>query len=236
MPRPSLPKNRRSGFSLVEVVLALGVVAAAVLALIGILGSTFTAAREVALQHRAINAISSLSGALQSASGIKGMASSGDTGMPAFEKLYNALKAKGALDGKQFVDLFVYQKSQDKTPAVPVVFQPASGNFTMEESLTAEHDGIDRATVFRLRLRVSKVLEGRNVELDQSTFEPKPGVKWSAGQSLPATLDGYALAFLPLSVEVYPHDFTEGNNPGMTDDTSKAKVLPVLTAPVVINR
>jgi simple sugar transport system permease protein len=38
MPRPSLPKNRRSGFSLVEVVLALGVVAAAVLGGASLLG------------------------------------------------------------------------------------------------------------------------------------------------------------------------------------------------------
>ncbi len=236
MPHPLLPKKpRRRAFSLVEVVLALGVVAAAVLVLIGILGTTFTSAREVAMQHRAVNAVSLLSGALQNASGIKGAPTTSD-GTPAFERVYRLLQPKS--DGTQFIDFFVYQKSQEKTPSVPVVYYAASGNFTMAESMGAEHEGIDRSTVFRLRVRVSAMLKDKLYELDPATFEPKAGVKWSVGTPLPSSVDNYALAYLPLSVELYPHDFTEATNPGTAAnvDPATAKVLPLITAPVVLNR
>lgn len=233
MRTPDSLRQRRTGFSLVEVVLALGVVAAAVLVLVGILGSTFTSAREVALQHRAINAVSLLSGALQNAAGVKGASLAAD-GTPAFDRIYRLLQPKS--DGKQFVDFFVYQKTQEKTPAVPVVFYSSSGTFTMTESMTAEHDGIDRSTVFRLRVRISPLLKDKLYELDPSTYEAKPAVKWSVGTKLPDSADKYALAYLPLSVEIYPHDFTDGTDPGTDTDTTSPKVTPVLTAPVVLNR
>jgi type II secretory pathway pseudopilin PulG len=237
----SLPRKRRSGFSLVEVVLALGVVAAAVLALIGILGATFTSAREITLQHRAINAITQIDGALQTASGIVDLPQ-GDMTDPAFNRIFKALAAKGALDGTNSVDFFVYQKSQEtadkkNTPAVPVIFLPATGRFTKPEALSdAKHYGIDTASVFRVRVSVSHLLKGKLYKLDRSTNEADPNSTWSPGQTVGATPDDYALAYLPLTVAVYPHDFTDATDPGAPAQSANNRVMPILTAPLVINR
>jgi type II secretory pathway pseudopilin PulG len=233
-------RKRRPGFSLVEVVLALGVVAAAVLALIGILGATFTSAREIALQHRAINAVSQIDGALQSANGIVGL-QKGDPGDSPFNRIFKALGDKGALDGKNFVDLFVYQKTletSDKklTPSVPVIYLPSGGQFSLSEAKSdSKHDGIDTASVFRVRVRLSQLLKDKLYKLDPSTYEADPKVTWSVGTSL-TTADEYALAYLPLSVEIYPHDFTDATDPGPASQSATTRVTPVLTAPVVINR
>lgn len=235
----TLPRKRRAGFSLVEVVLALGVVAAAVLALIGILGATFSSAREIAMQHKAINAVTQLDGALQSAGGIVNLPK-GDAADSPFNRVYKALASKGALDGNNFVDFFVYQKTKEgsdnkPTPAVPVIFLPANGQFTISDSKAPLHEGIDTASVFRLRVRLSQLLKGKLYKLNQTTYEPDNAV-WTVGQSLGANPDEYALAYLPLSVEIYPHDFTDATNPGTAAEAATTKVTPVLTAPVVINR
>jgi type II secretory pathway pseudopilin PulG len=237
----STSRKHSAGFSLVEVVLALGVVSAAVLALIGILGSTFTSAREIALQHRAINAITQIDGALQSASGIVDL-QTGDPADSPFNRIYKALATKGALDGTNFVDFFVYQKTQETadnkpTPAVSFIFLPASGQFTLIEAKTdPKHDGIDTASVFRMRVRLSQLLKGKMYKLNPATYEADSAATWAVGQSLSATPDEYALAYLPLSVEIYPHDFTDATNPGAAAEAATTRVLPLLTSPVVINR
>lgn len=231
---PTSRKTRR-GFSLIEVILALGVVSASVLALIGILGSTFTSAREIALQHRAINAVTQLDGAFQSASGIVGL-TAGTPADPAFDRIYKTLAAQGALNGSKFVDIFVYQKMDDRSPAVPVVFMPSTaGRFTIEETKTAQHEGIDTSSVFRMRVRLSLLMKGKLYQLNQSSFEPVQ-TAWSVGTSLPGTPDEYALAYLPLSVEIFPHDFSGSTDPGNDPDVTKELVRPILTQTVVINR
>ena len=233
-------RKKRAGFSLIEVVLALGVVAAAVLALIGILGSTFASAREIALQHRAVNAVTQLDGAFQTAGGITPPLPGSATD-PAFDTIYKALAQRGALDGKNFVDVFVYQKTQDKSPAVPVVFMPASGKFKLEEAKTPGgiHDGIDTSTVFRMRVRLSQLMKGKLYQLDKQTYEATPGETWDTGKNMAAkapTPDDYALAYLPLSIEIYPHNFSDETDPGDDTDPNKALVKPILTQTVVINR
>lgn len=230
------PRKPRRGFSLIEVVLALGVVSASVLALIGILGSTFSSAREIALQHRAINAVTQLDGAFQSASGILDLPL-GNPGDPAFDRIYKALSDKGALDGNKFVDIFVYQRNDDRSPAVPVVYMPASGQFKIEEAKSdSKHAGIDTSTVFRMRVRLSLLMTGKLYKLDTSTYEASPSITWNPGTPLPKTSDEYALAYLPLSIEIFPHDFSEGTDPGPNTDVTKELVKPILTQTVVINR
>lgn len=237
----SLSKRVRRGFTLVEVCLALGVVAAAVLALIGILGGTFTSAREIALQHRAINAISQLDGAMQSGSGILGL--TGNTNQSPFDRMYAKFLATS--NGQSFVDFYVYEKNQDvngvRTPSVPVVYAPAGTDFPITEAKTDQrHDGIDTNSVFRIRIRVSPLLKGKIYKLNPATFEPTNDL-WQIGTALPGgsgtgAADNYALAYLPLVVEVFPHDFSAATDPGQSTDVTQEKVRPILTQTLVINR
>ena len=58
------PPSRRSGFSLIEVTLAIGIVGVAILSLVGILGSTFQQVDEIMQTNRAIAGVGRLIGAL----------------------------------------------------------------------------------------------------------------------------------------------------------------------------
>jgi len=236
----SLSRRVRRGFSLVEVCLALGVVAAAVLALIGILGGTFTSAREIALQHRAINAITQLDGAMQSAGGILGL--TGNTNQSPFDRIYARLQP--ASNGQAYTDFFVYEKNEEingvKTPSVPVVYFPGGGQFPLTEAMSdTRHRGIDRSTVFRLRVRVSPLLKGKVYQLNAATYEPT-NAQWQLGTNLPgggtSAADNYALAYLPLAVEVFTYDFSDGTDPGTSTDITQERVRPILTQTIVINR
>jgi uncharacterized protein (TIGR02598 family) len=61
---PRNPSSRRSGFSLIEVTLAIGIVGVAILSLVGILGSTFQQVDEIMQTNRAIAGVGRLIGAL----------------------------------------------------------------------------------------------------------------------------------------------------------------------------
>ena len=244
----SLPQEkRRSGFSLVEVVLALGVVAAAVLALVGILGTTFGSAREVALQHRAINGITQLDGSLQSANGIIGL-SAPINGESAFDHIYRTLLSKNVTEQTYLaISSSTRRCRRPQTrpgarPPYPSSTCSANGQFPLIDATApgGQHDGIDTGSVLRLRVRLSPLLDGKLYLLDPTTYEPKTSV-WASGQSLPAgdatgAADNHALAYLPLTVEVFQHDFTAATDPGTSTNPLQELVRPVLTQTIVLNR
>lgn len=239
---PVAPSPRRTGFSLIEVVLALGVVAVAVLALIGLLGSTFSSAREVALQHKAIDAITVLDGAMQTPRSIPNLtgASQNDSD---FDRLYKSLR----LNGRQYVDFIVMQKSQPgtvgsgavATPAIPAVVCINQSNPALDTVLAGSGDyaNSNPNTMMRLRVRLSSLLQGKLFKLNPATFEPL-STPWNMGTDLPATPDEYALAYLPLTVEVFPCDFTDATKPEVMENgtVTQPGIKPTLTQTVVINR
>lgn len=230
----------RTGFSLVEVVLALGVVAISVLALIGILASTFASAREVALQHKAINTITILDGALNTGGGSILDMPAATPGEPPFNRVYRALANRGALDGNAFVDFYVYQKTIDeddgrRAPSAPVIFLPASGEFTRAESLSDQrHSGLDGTSVFRVRARLSGALNGKPYKLNRATNEQDTGALWAPGVALDSDPDNYGNTYLPLTLQVFAHDFSQNSAPASNAEASGVK--PVLESPLVILR
>jgi hypothetical protein len=58
----------------------------------------------------------------------------------------------------------------------------------------------------RVRLSLSKLLVGQRFKLDVATGEPN-SAKWATGVDLPVDPRQYALAYLPVVVEFFPHDY-----------------------------
>jgi prepilin-type N-terminal cleavage/methylation domain-containing protein len=60
----------------------------------------------------------------------------------------------------------------------------------------------------RVRLSLSKLLVGQRYKLDVATGEPN-SAKWATGVDLPVNPREYALAYLPVVAEFFPHDYVD---------------------------
>ena len=85
-------------------------------------------------------------------------------------------------------------------------------------------------TPMRVRLTLSKLLNGQRVQIN-ANGEPDPAIKYVPGTTdLPPEPSDYALAYLPVVAEFFPHDYTDFNifkNPGSA---------PILVQNIVISR
>ena len=253
----------RRGFTLVEVILAVGVVGIAIASLIGILATTFQQVDDIMQTNRALTAAQAVvtgldnprsvlrdltvvsglshnntsSAYLPSRTGIDN--ATGDA--PNFDLAYNLFK--GATSTTDGVWLYVYERKM-VTAIAETVVSGASANVNLNanpalsEVVSMSNDTFtpDLAQArnvigspMRVRLTISRLLVGQRVVLDPTTGEPTTAT-WAAGSALPATPDGYALAYLPLVAEFFPHDYTP---PATFKDREET---PVLTQTIILNR
>ena len=85
-------------------------------------------------------------------------------------------------------------------------------------------------TPMRVRLTLSKLLNGQRF-LINANGEPDPLAKYIPGTSdLPLEPSGFALAYLPIVAEFFPHDYTDFN------DFSNRSESPILIQNIVISR
>lgn len=243
---PTAPRQtltRRPGFSLIEVVLALGVVAAAVLSLIGLMGSTFTSARQVALQHGAINAVTVLDGALRNPKSITDITIT-DPDANAFDQLFETLRQIDLTKTKSFL---VFNKNPNNRTAgkgaialaIPTVvaltgdtlptIAEVQGKSGQADTNASAYAGADLASMFLMRVKISPLLKGKIYQLDPATYEPK-STTYATG-SIGAKPEDYALAYVPLAVDIYPVDLTEA-----TDPVKNTEIKPLFTQTIVVNR
>jgi prepilin-type N-terminal cleavage/methylation domain-containing protein len=262
-PDPAPAPRRRRGFTLVEVILAVGVVGIAIASLVGILATTFQQVDDIMQTNRALTAAQGLvtgldnprsilreltvvsglshnntsSAYLPSRSGIDN--ATGDA--PNFDLAYNLLKGATSVDNA--VWLYVYERKTVASIAEGVVSgsvvnynlnaNPAlvevvsMANETFPPDLAQARNVI--GAPMRVRLTVSRLLVGQRVTLDTATGEPTTAT-WTAGAALPASPDGYALAYLPVVAEFFPHDYTP---PATFKDREET---PVLTQTIILNR
>jgi prepilin-type N-terminal cleavage/methylation domain-containing protein len=81
----------------------------------------------------------------------------------------------------------------------------------------------------RVRLSLSKLLVGQRFKLDTATGEPNAAT-WSTGTSLPTDPRQYALAYLPVVAEFFPHDYTDSSV------FKNREEAPLLVQNIVISR
>lgn len=100
-----------------------------------------------------------------------------------------------------------------------------SDNFTAVAGNTRNVVG----TPMRVRLTLSKLLVGQRYQIDTVTGEPSVA-KWSPGTALPVDPNLYALAYLPVVAEFFPHDYVDSTIFKAREET------PILVQNIIISR
>lgn len=278
------PPKSRSGFSLVEVTLALGIVGMAILSLVGILGATFRQADEIMQTNRALAAATRLIGAFDNPRSIVSLTGGNAFSAPTkqtpaktfndyiianstlklsnFDLIYELLKdARGGSSSSQSVWFYVYDR---KVTSATNEFDDSSGarlynvysNPTVTEvAIAKDNSGTTFdltpnaanqlnivGTPLRVRVTLSRLLVGQRCEIDNATFEPKITTwTWPANSLLdalpssgPPSSKFYALAYLPVVADFFPHDWSAASvfsNPANPTDA-----VPVLSQTIIISR
>ncbi len=254
------PIHVRRGFSLVEVTLAIGIVGMAILSLVGILGSTFQQVDDIMQTNRAIAGVTRLVGALDNPRSIIyiddsatanntkyihqaiGTLDPTPTTMPAsnFEIAYRFLSK--ANNTKNAVWLYVYERKVlsgsdevdasagttkyniNANPSVMEVAYSSSGNFTPVQAAARNVVGVP----MRVRISLSKLLIGQRYAVDATNLEPTSAT-WTGSETLPDVYL-YPLAYLPVVVEFFPHDYADFSVFKSREET------PILVQNIVISR
>ena len=164
------------------------------------------------------------------------------TAQPAsnFDLAYRLLR--GAKNTDEAVWLYVYErKIVTATVDVNGAVYALSSNPSIMEVASADGNGKNFTamgasarnvigTPMRVRLTLSKLLNGQRVQIN-ANGEPDPTIKYVPGTTdLPPDPNDYALAYLPIVAEFFPHDYTDFNifkNPG---------IAPILVQNIVISR
>ena len=283
------PSKSRSGFSLVEVTLALGIVGMAILSLVGILGATFQQADEIMQTNRALSAATRLIGAFDNPRSIVSLSGGNAfiapikttpaqpltaylTANPTlklsnFDLAYELLSnARGMTTTEHKVvwfyvydrklsmgdDEFTQDSSGDRTykiysnptvTEVAIANDPKSGTtFNLTPNVANQLNIV--GTPMRVRVTLSRLLVGQRCEIDGTTFEPKITTwTWPANNYLdflpssgPPSSKFYALAYLPVVAEFFPHDWRDVGTFSDPKNTDYKEETPVLVQTIIISR
>ena len=162
-----------------------------------------------------------------------------------FDISYRLLKA--ASTSANGVWVYVYERkvlptATETTVAGDVVTYNVTSNPSVMEVAICDKDSFTPAfaatrnvvgTPMRVRLSISKLLIGQRCAIDASTLEPL-SVTWAGSGSLPDS-NLYALAYLPVVAEFFPHDYSEKTNSSKTG-FSEREETPVLIQNIIISR
>ena len=85
-------------------------------------------------------------------------------------------------------------------------------------------------TPMRVRLTISKLLNGQRYQINATTGEPDTPTFTPGSSDLPASPSDYALAYLPVVAEFFPHDYTN------FDVFKTRSDKPILVQNIVISR
>ena len=258
------PSRRRSGFSLIEVTLAIGILGMAILSLVGILGSTFQQVDEIMQTNRALSGVTRLIGALDNPRSIVYLDASADSNPANTKYIHQGLQSKldpvAAIPASSFeiayrllgpasttktaVWLYVYDRKMviavaDAQAGATVTYNLYSNPSAMEvASCAGNADNFSPiaantrnvvGTPMRVRLTLSKLLVGQRYQIDTVTGEPSVA-KWTPGTPLPVDPNLYALAYLPVVAEFFPHDYVDSTIFKAREET------PLLVQNIIISR
>jgi prepilin-type N-terminal cleavage/methylation domain-containing protein len=174
------PGDNRKGFSLVEVVLAIGVLAVAITALLGLLGPTLLAVKNVVDTNKATASMGTIDSFIQD--------------QTPFNTVYGWLDGNDAIKS---VFVFTVQDDLDSVNTRTVVWDPDTGAFADRQNIIG--------TSFLVNLSKSRLLDGQVVAFPTDTVPDPPDYEYGAnrGAALPADPNNFALAYIPILVEIY---------------------------------
>jgi len=162
-----------------------------------------------------------------------------------FDISYRLLKA--ADTSANGVWLYVYERkvlpsSSETSVSGDVVTYNVTSNPSVMEVAICQTDSFTPAfagtrnvvgTPMRVRLSISKLLIGQRCAIDATSLEPSSST-WTGTGALPDS-NLYALAYLPVVAEFFPHDYSEKTN-GSNTGFSQREETPVLIQNIIISR
>lgn len=165
-----------------------------------------------------------------------------------FDISYRLLK--GAVDNSAANAVWLYVYERKVLPSATETTVDASGNVTYnvtsnpsvmevaicdKDSFTPSYASTRNVvgTPMRVRLSISKLLVGQRCDIDATTLEPATATYVAGGALKDSNL--YALAYLPVVAEFFPHDYTDRTNTGKTGFTEREET-PILIQNIIISR
>ncbi|MDR1818332.1 MAG: hypothetical protein LBR07_09255 [Puniceicoccales bacterium] len=232
--RPSRPRRAATGgaaggFTLVEVILAVGILAIAILTLAGLVGSVFQQVESVVRTNRALAAVNAINTALETPELIAGtkLPKVDDPNTAKFDVVYTLLRDAV---GTKRVNLFFFSRRLPDAAGTGYTFVDCVYNTNGETLTKSRYDEMKGyGPVFRVEMGIARMLENQRIELDQTTARPKD-TKYKVDEPLPGTAGEYALAFLPLYLEIFP--YTPGAGVGSEQKYSR----PILGQNIAVSR
>lgn len=161
-----------------------------------------------------------------------------------FDIAYRLLAGASDTSPARAVWLFVYERKVVIAPAdaqgsgTSLTFN-LNSNPTVMEVAACQGDEFNpfmasarnvQGTPMRVRLTLSKLLIGQRHEIDPATGEPSATARWAVGTPLNPDPSRYALAYLPVVAEFFPHDYSPAAVYKSREET------PLLVQNIVISR
>lgn len=227
--------RRRRGFSLVEVLLAVAVLGMAILTIVGLLNAAFESVSSNLRTSQALTVYTRLDGALADVREFispEGQAIVSENDLktkPSFDYVYEWLNGKNgeSWDDALFVVCFSRRVNPDSDETPQLVMQAIKADSPQSLPTKDDLDSMDfEGNVYLARIFISPELEGARVEMN-SRGEVLSRTH-TQGAALPSSPDAYALAYLPVTVEIYP--FAVGSSRQSESQT------PILSQMLVISR
>ncbi len=225
----------RKGFSLVEVLLALAVLGIAILTIVGLLNAAFESVSSNLQTSQALNVYSRVDRAFSNideftdSSGSQVYTQNTSDSKPRFNYVYDLLKTKTGQSWGDALFLVCYNRrlNPEEEQAPQLVMQVILSETESSLPDKSELDALDfEGNVYLVRVFISPQLAGQRTTMNNDG--EVLGSTYTVGGALPSTAETYALAYLPVTVEVYPYSV------GASQQSESQ--IPILSQLLVISR
>lgn len=228
-------RRSRKGFSLVEVLLALAVLGMAILTILGLLNATFESVSSNLQTSQALSVYTRIDRAFSNVREFinpegKPLVTENDLqNKTSFDHVYEWVRDKTGSnwDDALFIVCFNRRINPDEDLAPQLFMQAIKTDGSADLPSKADLDALDfQDNVYLARVFVSPQLEGQRIEMNERGEVQSR--TYTAGGALPAQPNTYALAYLPVTVEIYPYAI------GASEQSESQ--IPIFSQMLVISR
>lgn len=192
------PPAKKAGFSLIEVVLAIGIFLVTVLALVGLLGPTLQSVDEVEKTDEISSVVNTINAFLQSSPDIA------PTGQSKFNEIYSAVQNDG------YATILVFRKYEtDDTISLKFGFVGETSATITSADVTNGSEVLAAGTIYRAVLTPSSVIPEDYID--------EAGLNDYPRYTLEKTIDEYLEGYFAMEVRIFDEE------PSLTYDV---KLLP----------
>lgn len=211
-PKKITVRRFRKGFSLVEVLLALAVLGMSILTIVGLLNAAFESVSSNLQTSQALSVYTRIDRAFSNVreftdnSGQACVSEAELQKKPAFDIIYDWVRDKTGNSWEDALFLVCYHRriNPDEDRAPQLATQLIKADSSEDLPSKGDLDELDyEGNVYLARVFISPQLEGTRIEMNNRGEALNRS--YTLGSALPNSPDTYALAYLPVTVEIYPY-------------------------------